>query len=238
MPNGPVPAAAQGLPSLSRRSALMGAALIMPPARALAGSVEHAEIVSAGAALVQAVSSFEQARQQKVLARANYELMAPAVPKCLIASRADRFHGLAEDERDPEGRTLYPPPGSPTPRPRGIITAAHLSLAVDEHGAQSGLGDYALRLLAKAQRHEALIAKARDESGLDNAMEVEFRAKRELETLALAIADLPARTTRGLRIKALALGAYAAIDVDCRYRGSVLSGPALAEAVLAIIPAQ
>lgn len=235
MPNISVPAAAPGLPKINRRSALLGIAAPLASLPVASRLSEDLEVVRAGAQIAAAAEVLTAAMARKQAARALFEHMSPALPKMLHATRIDRHLGLAEDERDIEGARIFPPHGSACRMPRGVIRSDLLQLAVDGFGKESPEGIYAARKLPAALRYERRIEKARASSQIDDAMEAEFVAGRNLEKLALAIAAMPIRTLDGLRIKALALSAYGSIGHSELHRGAVLIGPTLAEDALAII---
>lgn len=216
MPNSPVPAAATGLPKINRRAALFGAGLAFMPAAALAAPIENTEIIDAGRKLAAVIEAASAASTRKADALAAYERLAPAVPKRLIATRWDRQLALADDERDAEGAKLFQPGGGVGRLPRGILRSELLILAIDEQGEDSPVGLYAADRVKPARDYERRVEKARADSGLDEALNAEYFARRDLEQLALAIAEMPVRTLEGLRIKALALSAYGSLGHEQR----------------------
>ena len=234
MPNLPVPAAAPGLPAVNRRFALFGAAAVLAPSGVHAAPRETPEIVTAGTQIGPALAAYRQARQRKLEARSVYERIAPAIPDELVGDRNHVRWGFTETERDCEGKVIF---DRDNPRGKAIIQSANLECAIKSHGKGPGIGRIAMGLLPQARAFEAREQAARESVDLDAAIEAEFWSSRAVEQIALSIAELPARTALGIRIKARALTACGEIGSEQLYRACILIGPELASAALQILPA-
>jgi hypothetical protein len=234
MPNATVLAAAPGLPAINRRFALFGAAATLAPSSARAAQRENPALATAGIRLAPALAAYHRARQRKLEARAAYERIAPAIPDEMLGNRDHVRWGFTEAERDCEGKVIF---RRDNPRGNAIIRSANLEGAIAGFGENSVIADIARCLLPAALAFEAREQAARESVGLDTAIDAEFRTSRDVEHIALSIAEMPACTAAGVRIKAEALTACGEIGTQMLYRACVLIGPELASAALQILPA-
>lgn len=218
MPKQAFRAAAEGLPTINRRSLLGGMASLatagstvataavpdLAPFGARSGPQEGPGLLELGRQLRQRAEEAEAAYAEHLAAADRYYAMVPAVPDELRppTERALTFCH-PEVERDAFNNAAMAPDG----RLQGmILTSYNLErAALRWPDADLYPGDHIRSLIPLAEAYEAAQEKARVTSGLLAAENASVLADSKVEKIAEAIAEIEATALHGLSIKAEAI---------------------------------
>ena len=236
MPNARVPAAATGLPKITRRAALAGVAsisaigaagtaLAAAPAEFPPQELEAADgpLLALGQQLGDAIGALGDASYAQGLAILHYRKLAPAIPADLVAPKHCALRiAPTDDERDALGNVII--------QDNGAVRRIYRSWLLEEAWARwpdTDLypGSEIARLLPIARDHEDAVEAARQESGLDEAMAALLDAECAISRLVDQIAKHRAATAHGLFVQAAAYRKWSQLHWNTKE-------PAIAEALI------
>lgn len=205
-----------------------GVTLIGNPTAA-AVPAENPELIQLGRRLIEAEAAWKQAEEHRQQVRALCAQMWPSVPEGLLRSREVPVATVTLTDMDDKEVRPY----------RWIYLAGSLrESATHDYGCgpRSKAGRAIRKLIPVAEAYEAARKHAKEMSGFEAAETAAYHRRCDIETVAADIAEAPAHTAEGLRIKAAALAIWAGDkQSELYYRAALVSGPALAQAVLAVL---
>lgn len=227
MPNSPVPAAGEAMPTMNRRSLLMGlAAASVAAGTATAAAAEtsvaippeNEELLRLGNELPNVAAAFHSARERSRAILAKWSPRWPVAPDQIIRPRSWYTN---EIERDIHGTGIT---RDCEQRPHGIHTTQSLTCRLDrakkvlkgrsiDKRKIEGLSrpEWEAELAetntvySAAELYEADCQRIRDASGYDKAREAYKRATADVARIISSIMAQPAHTMAGIVIKAQAL---------------------------------
>ncbi|SEE02413.1 hypothetical protein SAMN05444161_4652 [Rhizobiales bacterium GAS191] len=126
--------------------------------------------------------------------RARYEAIAPTVLDELVLTDKERTKFIGLDEKDIEGRTIYPPHAIP----RQIAPAKYLEIDVQDYSPRTLRGRVARRKLEVAKAYEAAKEAAIETSGVGAAIDARLRAASNLRLSRARSRNNPHIPSQGL----------------------------------------
>ena len=236
--------------SLSRRlflrsSLAAGAAVTVTatPIVVEAVAAENAELLAIEASLADIEASCIAANAERLAARARFDAIAPKLPKCLVHDRRTALHPdmywCGENERDVEHHAVYSADGSWSIRRiyESYLLEIKFPFLKEAPGeAEAKVRDMLAvelrRLHGACLRYERAFNRARKRSGIAAALEGMSEAFSAAYKCADRAAEAPARSWRGIAIKARAFEISRQWDHDGPRRDSLSRANHLAGSVL------
>jgi hypothetical protein len=174
-------------------------------------------------------------------ARAAYEAACPPLPEELLVTRYSKDLADSEQETDVDGKLVWP--SDPHKPPRRYHAADALQRGLDEWEGYSDrepeeeeIVSYLGVRLRIAKSYEEAVERALEQSGYGRASGAHTLAAYAVENLGRRIAAIPAVTTEGVTIKAMAYEAWANSGGDhADYRASLVIGPGLAKDICRVL---
>jgi hypothetical protein len=226
--------------ALAAGAAVNTAAIVATrPAPAATLPQEDPAIIAMGERIEPMLAAYRNAAEDRLKARANAEASCPAIPEELVCSAAS-WAGCTDSERDVEGKEIVPPAviGEFPPRPRRILHSESTKAAIARGNLicdrRTRFGKEIVRLVDSAEKYEADRAGAIERSGLDDAIERQYLAAIEVQTVAFGAFEIEPRTMAGALVQARALNACAETEIELGYyrgRSAQLLGIALAQSL-------
>lgn len=219
----------------SRRSFFRGAGISavaavagVPSFPASAAIPENPELLTLGSEFDKAEAAYAAADARYREARVPYDALRPAVPEELTPP--GWRHPLGD------GKPLYDAAGEHwNGRERvDVLTADWLRWVGGDYGPRTKVGRQLKRLLPIAERFDAAIREAEEQSGIVPAVAARKEARAAVEAAAKALLEAPARTTVGLVLKARSLTATSLMWDNGMSILSVTHGAKFAAEVVAI----
>jgi hypothetical protein len=223
--------------------AAVNATAIVATRPAAAGALvqEDPAIVALGERIEPLLVAYRNAAEDRVKARAKAEASCPAVPEEIVCN-GPFWAGCTNSECDVEGGEILPPAvvgeDKYARRPRQILHSESTNAAIARGNLhcdrRTTFGKKLVRLIDTAEKYEAERATAIERSGLDDAMERQYFAGIEVQTLAFEAFEIEPRTMAGVLVQSQALSACAETEVELGYhrgRSAQLVGLALAQSI-------
>jgi hypothetical protein len=189
-------------------------------------SVENAHLLRLCDEFDAEARVYASALEAKNAALSRYNAIAPAVPEDLVAQPYERH--LAECEVDGE----YEPVRQPDGTQRLIISSHQCDRDLKVHGWQHN----SFRRKAEiAEKYEAAVLAAREESGIDACLTEIYTRGSTLRRLGEEVGAERAETSFGILRKANVAHALATVDQETKCRTVFLFGPDFWAEVVAVL---
>ncbi|MGR4932672.1 hypothetical protein ACIPUD_38720 [Bradyrhizobium sp. CAR08] len=220
------------------RIAASSAVAAAAPAVLAAGKLKAAEdptLILLGRRMENLDRICQHRKAAKTAARAAYDRLRPDLPEALLVTRYSRNLADSEQETDQDGKLVWP--SDPNRGQRSHHTANYLRLGLQEWAdldedeldeEERGGRDYLRQRLPLAERYDAELHAADEQSGYTMASGAHDLACYAMEKLARRIATVPALTPEGITIKAQAYDAWMRSgDERAQDFASIIMGPGI-----------
>jgi hypothetical protein len=202
---------------------------------------EDPAIIALGERIEPLLAAYRNAAEERIKARATAEANCPAVPEEIV-SKGIEWAGCTESERDVEGKEIlilhHLMNGESYMAPRRILDSKQTKAAIERgnlyFNRRTKFGKQLANLIETAERYETERAAAIERSGLDDAIERQYLAAIEVQTVAFGAFEIEPLTMAGLLVQARAFNACAETEVELGYsrgRSAQLFGNALAQSI-------